>query len=78
MGQVIHVDFLFARMCRDVKNWYDRYYFGADKERRKSKHLDKLEEMYPGFPFSKDPVTREKEVASFLYRVQTKINGYSF
>ena len=78
MGEVIKVDFLFRRLCKDVSNWYDKYYFGRDKEQRKNIHLMILEDKYYARSFSTDPVERDREVKSFLGVVQNSVDGYTF
>ena len=80
MGQVIKVDFLFARMCRDIKYWYDKYYFGTDKETRKYKHLNRLEAIYGALTpdyWLEDPIARQQQYEEFLTFVQGRVNGYA-
>lgn len=68
--EVIHVDFLFARLCRDISKWYDEHYFGKDLEHRKNTHLMVMQEKYESTTFSDDPVKREEEIIAFLTMVQ--------
>ena len=76
MGQIIRVDFLFARLCRDVAGWYDKYYFGSDKDDKKAKHLNRLQLEYEKKEkFANDPELREVEIEVFLSHVQKKVWG---
>lgn len=76
---VIHVDFLFARLCRDVSRWYDENYMGKDKELKKNIHLTVLQHKYETRTdeFSTDPVIKQKEVELFLTMVQRSVDGYA-
>jgi len=77
MGEVIHVDFLFARLCRDVSRWYKKYYFGKDIDKRINLHLMVLQEKYDESKFTREkPEALEKEVVEFLTMVQNVTNGY--
>lgn len=78
VAKIITVDFLFKRLCQDVSDWYDKYYFGRDKEQRKNIHLMILEDKYYARSFSTDPVERGKEVRLFLEVVQNSVDGYTF
>ena len=78
MGKVKKVDFLFERLCRDVGSFYDKYYFGMDKDKRKNVHLMMLQEKYEGVKFSDDPAEWEEEVKIFLELVQRNVDGYTF
>ena len=80
MGQVIKIDFLFARMCRDIKKWYDKYYFGTDKETRKRIHLDRLEAAYMALApdyWLEDLTASQQQYEEFLTFVQGRVNGYA-
>lgn len=70
MSVVIHVDFLFARLCRDISKWYDEHYFGKDLEHRKNTHLMVMQEKYENSIFSDIPELLEEEVKDFLTKVQ--------
>lgn len=78
MVGVIHVDFIFARLCRDISRWYDKYYFGTDVDQRKSVHLTIMEEKYAPTRFSSDPVKRDEQIGEFLTMVQRNVDGYNF
>ena len=80
MAEIIIVDFLFARMCRDIKSWYDKYYLGIDKEEKKYEHLNRLEVLYETLDIStwdENPVLLNQQVEEFLTYVQGKVNGYA-
>jgi len=76
MGEVIHVDFLFVRLCRQISRWYDKYYFGKDIEARKQNHLSLMQVKYEEQAFSEDHDTREEEIKAFLTMVQRNVEGY--
>ena len=76
MSKVIKVDFLFERLCRDVSSFYDKYYFGRDKDNRKGTHLTILKDKYLDKSFSTNPVVLEREVKNFLQLVQNYVDGY--
>lgn len=76
MGKVIHHDFLFSRLKRDIRRWYEKYYFGKDIELRINIHLMILHEKYDPRNFSCDPHILEKQVADFLAMIQMNVNGY--
>ncbi len=78
MSKLINVDFLFERMSKAISSFYDRYYFGRDKEHRKEVHLTQLREEYTTRHFSNNPIILEKEIKIFLTSVQGKVDEYIF
>ena len=76
MGEVIVVDFLFARLCRDVSRWYDKYYFGKDRDIKKNNHLMMLESKYTADRFTGKGEAREVQVAEFLTYIQREVDNY--
>ena len=77
MSKVINIDFLFHRLCRDIRRWYEKYYFGRDIETRINIHLMVLKEKYDDKVFSLHPELRQKQVEEFLEIVQRNVDGYN-
>lgn len=73
---IIQVDFLFARLCRDVSNWYTNHYQGLDLDRKKNIHLMLMQERYDRREFSNDPAELEMQIVAFLTKVQQEMNGF--
>jgi len=76
MGEVIIVDFRFARLCRDVSRWYDKYYFGKDRDIKKNNHLMMLESKYTADRFTGKGEEHEVQVAEFLTYIQREVDNY--
>ena len=76
MGELIVVDFLFARLCRDISKWYDRYYYGKDKEIKKNNHLMVMESKYTADRFTGKGEEHEVQVVEFLTHIQREVDNY--
>ena len=72
-GLVIKVDFIFARLCRDISKWYDEHYHGMGKNAKKNNHLMVLEYKYNADRFAGTGAELDAQITEFLIYLQKEV-----